>query len=342
MQRYPVIIVGGGIIGIMIAREITRHDKTIKVLVIEQSLAGHGASRFSAGVHFPRGASERVRTMSEYSHRYYQELIQKLDVPIYPLDMTVVCDRSNQGIVETQYLPLSQLREIHSDERQLSNISLPDRFVTLKGLGANHADVYGLVGYLLKEMGNQIELIEGASVESFTRSRPYVLGLSTGQCVEAERLVLAPGPWAAGRPWQSVLSDLGVRVKKVVAAHVRIPVKPEDGMIVFQEDDAFLLPLCQRGYWLFSYTCDEWDVDPGATGPSLSFKDISDARGVLAKYSPGSADRLDGGRVFCDAYSPDRAPIAVELSRHLIFAGAANGSGYRLAPAIAGQVLSLL
>jgi glycine/D-amino acid oxidase-like deaminating enzyme len=48
--------------------------------------------------------------------------------------------------------------------------------------------------------------------------------------------------------------------------------------------------------------------------------------------------------VFCDAYSPDREPVvrALDAGARLIFAGAASGSGYRLAPAIAAECTDLL
>ena len=62
------------------------------------------------------------------------------------------------------------------------------------------------------------------------------------------------------------------------------------------------------------------------------------------RYAPELAGRLRSGRVFCDAYSPSREPIVamVGASGRIIFAGAANGSGYRLAPAIAAETLRLL
>ncbi|WP_200140602.1 MULTISPECIES: NAD(P)/FAD-dependent oxidoreductase [unclassified Pseudomonas] len=343
MQRFPVVIVGGGIIGVMIAYELTRHDPNMPVLIVDQSLAGQGASRFSAGVHFPRGASDTVRRFSQYSHTYYRDLLQRHpQAPIHPLGMTVVCKASRQSAVEAQYLPLADLREVSSSLWPTAALDLPGEHLALTGEGANHADVQGLVRYLLKAMGDRVQVIEGARVESLGGSGAHVLELSTGHAIHADKLVLAPGPWTAARPWQSSLAHLGIRVKKVVAAHVRMPVSAEDGLIVFQDDDAFLLPLQQRGHWLFSYTCDEWDVDPGTVAPSLSFTDINDARNVLARYAPAWAERLDGGRVFCDAYSPDRVPIIAEVGRHLVFAGAANGSGYRLAPALAAEVLSLL
>ncbi|MDT1000338.1 FAD-binding oxidoreductase, partial [Pseudomonas aeruginosa] len=73
-------------------------------------------------------------------------------------------------------------------------------------------------------------------------------------------------------------------------------------------------------------------------------QNLDEAQAVLRRYAPDLADRLRSGRVFCDAYSPSREPIVAKIGGggRIIFAGAANGSGYRLAPAIAAETLSLL
>jgi glycine/D-amino acid oxidase-like deaminating enzyme len=52
----------------------------------------------------------------------------------------------------------------------------------------------------------------------------------------------------------------------------------------------------------------------------------------------------DSGRVFCDAYGPDTEPLirALDGTGRIVFSGAANGSGYRLAPAMASEAADLL
>jgi glycine/D-amino acid oxidase-like deaminating enzyme len=76
----------------------------------------------------------------------------------------------------------------------------------------------------------------------------------------------------------------------------------------------------------------------------VSAADISAARDCLRRYSPALAGACRAGRVFCDAYSPDREPVvrALDETGRIVFAGAANGSGYRLAPAIASEAVDLL
>jgi D-arginine dehydrogenase len=168
--------------------------------------------------------------------------------------------------------------------------------------------------------------------------------LAAGTPLVADRVVLAPGPWVAAPAWRALVEPLGIRVKKVVALHLAGEPDAGDHSIVFHDEDAFLLPMAHRGDWLFSYTCQEWDVDPDALTGGLDGVHLEQARDALRDYAPALAERITAGRVFCDAYSPDRQPVVTTLdpAGRIVFAGAANGSGYRLGPAIAAAAADLL
>jgi glycine/D-amino acid oxidase-like deaminating enzyme len=133
-------------------------------------------------------------------------------------------------------------------------------------------------------------------------------------------------------------------VKKIVALHVEQPATTRDHVVLFQDDDAFLLPLPHRGHWLFSYTCRKWDVDPDWPPDGLTAEDIAEAHSCLGRYAPTLVERCTSGRAFCDAYSQDGEPVvrALDDAGRIVFAGAANGSGYRLAPAIAAAAAKTL
>ena len=130
----------------------------------------------------------------------------------------------------------------------------------------------------------------------------------------------------------------------MVALHLQRP--PEHGhALFFPVEDAFLAPLPQRGHWLFSYTCQQWDVTPDRCRQArVEAREIDEAREALRGIAPALAQQLGSGRVFCDAYSPSREPLVQFVGRHqrILFAGAGNGSGYRLAPGIAAEALALL
>ncbi len=337
------VVVGAGILGVLVAREILAADPGARVTVIDRDLVAGGASRRSAGLHFPRGASPTVRALAAESQRYYAALAAgRPGLPIRPLGMTVVAPERAEATLREVYLPEANLRRVTGVP---DGVTLPDGFTAWAGDGCQYADVPALTQALAAELRPEVEFLEGVTVTGVSTHADGVrLALGTGACLTAERAVLAPGPWLAAKAWRHLVEPLGARVKKIVALHIEQPPTDRDGAIVFHEEDAFLLPYRHRGHWLFSYTCTEWDVDPDTVEPGLTPTHLAEARALLERYAPRLADRCVSGRVFCDAYAPDGAPLVRALTDdpRLVFAGAANGSGYRLAPAIARETVRLL
>src|SRR5215472_13612847 len=95
MTQPTTAIVGAGIIGCLIARELADRDDDASIVVLDRDAIGAGASRRSAGLFLPRGASARVRRMSAYSQAYYADLrARRPDLPIRPVGATVITDRA--------------------------------------------------------------------------------------------------------------------------------------------------------------------------------------------------------------------------------------------------------
>ncbi|MFI9269505.1 NAD(P)/FAD-dependent oxidoreductase [Kitasatospora sp. NPDC052896] len=342
MTEVDIAVVGGGIIGCLTAREIHSRAPELSVAVLDRDAVGAGASRRSAGLHFPRGSTERVRRMAAYSQDYYAELLGRHpELPIHRLAMSVVA-RSG-SLVRENFLDSAKPTETAGLPGGL--VEVPADAGVWEVEGGQYADVHGLSRGLLRELRPQVEVHEGIEVTALRLGpEEIVLQLGPEQQVVARQVVLAPGPWLAAPAWRELVAPLGARVKKIVALHVERRPEPGDRAIVFQEEDAFLLPLHEEGYWLFSHTCRQWDVDPDALNHGLSDRDLRDALAELRALSPEFAKHCDSGRVFCDAYSGTGEPLVRTLPAdpRLVFAGAANGSGYRLAPAIAAQAADLL
>ncbi|GLY28363.1 FAD-dependent oxidoreductase [Kineosporia sp. NBRC 101731] len=340
MDAVDVAIVGGGVIGALIAHEVVAASPGTTVVVLEQGLIGQGASSRSAGVHFPRGATERVRSMAEYSQGVWERLAAELDLPIRQVDATVVTG-GDAGAVSTTYVRLGD--EIAwSGAARDGGPGVAAR--AWKVEGCHYADVQGVANRLLAGLRDRVTVLEGAEVGEICDGPDgrIRLTLGHGRQVLARQVVLAPGPWIAHPAWADLLAPLELRVKRVVAAHLALLPSPDDPLTIFHDHDAFLLPLLERNHFLFSYTSDRWDVDPDDVGRGLESFDLDDARAALARFAPGLVARCDSGRVFCDAYSPNREPVVAQLRPGLVFAGAANGSGYRLAPAIAVETVAAL
>jgi D-arginine dehydrogenase len=342
MAQPATAVVGAGIIGCLVARELAARDPEASITVLDRDGVGAGASRRSAGLHVPRGATPRTRRMSAYSHAYYVDLKHRRpEVPIHPIGATVITDRAS-GLGGT-YLDVTAPTPAHSVPTRA--ISLPEGCMAWHIAGCHYTDVYQFAQTVAAELRPRVHFLEGVAVTGLASSGSGVTVYGgTGERFVADSVVLAPGPWLSAPAWRDRITPLGLRVKKVVAMHIEQRPHPADGAVVFADDDAFLLPVFHRGHWLFSYSCQEWDVDPDGLTAGLSAADIGAALDCLRRYSPTLADACAGGRVFCDAYSPDREPVvrALDGTGRIVFAGAANGSGYRLAPAIGSEVVDLL
>ncbi|MCX4970965.1 NAD(P)/FAD-dependent oxidoreductase [Streptomyces sp. NBC_00654] len=351
--RADIAVVGGGIVGCLIARHITARAPGTSVVILDRETVGGGASRRSAGLHCPRGATERVRRMARYSQDYYAEL-RDLDpaLSIHRIALSVVASEASGPRLRQIYLDSARLTPADGPTGGSLGIRHPEKSQAWNCEGAQYADVYALVQALTRDLRHLVSFREGVGVEAIEPDaddrahdgEDVALRLSTGETLTAHQVVLAPGPWLAAPAWRDLVAPLGARVKKIIALHIDRPPAAGDRAVVFQDEDAFLLPLKDRGHWLFSYTCQEWDVDPGATANGLSPDNVGEARESLRRYVPELAEQALSGRVFCDAYSSTGEPEvrALDADGRIVFAGAAGGSGYRLAPAIASDAVDLL
>ena len=343
-ESLDVAVIGAGILGCAVASEIASRRREASVVVLDQDLLGCGATLRSAGLHVPRGSTARVRRMAAYSHDYYERLGAALpSLPIHPVGMLVVASEADEAHLRTVYLDRARLTR--ASRPPGDPVQLPEGAAAWDCAGCQYADVRGVALAIARVLRPRAGFREGVRVTAVEPgAEAVVLGLSTGEELAARQVVLAPGPWLAAPAWRSLVGPLGLRVKKIVALHLELSPSERDRAILFQDEDAFLLPLADRGHWLFSYTCQEWDVDPGTVAAGLSPRDVDEACRCLRRYAPALVERCAGGRVFCDAYSPEREPRvqALDAGGRVVFAGAAGGSGYRLAPAIAAETADLL
>ncbi|MFF4695187.1 NAD(P)/FAD-dependent oxidoreductase [Streptomyces chattanoogensis] len=346
MAPGTVAVIGGGVIGSLVARQIVHEHPSGTVLLLDRDAVGSGASRRSAGLHFPRGASERVRRMSAYSQEFYEQLkADRPASPIYPVGMSVLSQGSWDDLAGIYHEPVRRDDAPAALDACGAEVRVPPQTSVWDVRRAHYADVHRLVQTLVTGLRPRVGVREGVRVTALEPDgRGVALALGTGERLTVDRAVLAPGPWLGAPAWADLVAPLGARIKKIVALHIDRPADEADRALVFHDEDAFLLPLAYRGHWLFSYTCQDWDVDPDQVGADLAEADVERARECLSRYAPALALRCTSGRVFCDAYSPSREPIvrALDPDGRVVFAGAANGSGYRLAPAIAAEAVQLL
>ena len=342
-EKENVIIIGGGIVGVMIAKFLSEFQHKFAVTVVDSGLIGSGASSISVGAHFPTGSVEKTRNMSTFSEQYYIELKNKCpSIPIRPIDLYACCLENDVSEFEQRLINRVSLGT-HKPNLDFL-VDWPDDRKYWHLPGSNISDVSGLCRSLIFSILDRVKVLEGVQVTDLKlRSDDVKLKVSTGETLTAARVILAPGPWVGSNVWADFTQDLGVRTKKIVAFHLDDLKPTAKAAVLFPKEDAFILRSI-NGYWIFSYTCQEWDVVPDRHVLKVTKRNISEATEVLQTCIGENSIKLRSGRAFCDSYTKTGCPVVsrVSGSGRLFYAGGSSGSGYRLAPAIAENVSKLV
>lgn len=341
-------IVGGGIIGFTVAREVCRAFPDSTVTLIDRDVPGSGASARSAGLHFPLGRYPRVREMSRYSEEFYQDLRAEFPgAPIHPLGLRVHSAKLDHAGLSSMFT--SAVTPLAADEQPSPLASADADYRVWTVDDAQYADVPALIAFYREALGDRLRTLFGLKIARIEET-PENVTLSThdGLRIDADHLILCPGPWALSDVFRPYTRNLDIRIKRVVAFHIDAADLHEPASVptvdLFFDEDAFFMPWGKGDKRLFSFTRKKWDVTPEDSYGAITAEDRAEALAVLARIAPQLCDAVGGGQVFCDAYSATGAPVvaSVTSSGRIVFAGAANGSGYRLAPAIARKTLKAI
>lgn len=349
---FDLAIIGGGVIGAA-ALFLARQEKPEwRILLLDRSLIAKGASAFSAGLDFAYGRTPWQKQLSRTSERMYAAFKEKIPaLPIRRLAFIGVVKRENSESVLERFTA-ENIHRATDTERAAVLAQLPgckiaeDQEILVGafgGIGLVDQIVSLLVAKACEPGGGQCW--EGAAVSRICPlpEGGYELAILDGRRVPVRRVLIATGPWLLAGPGGEIARKAGVRIKKVAALHVLRAPSRENPVLYFFDEDAFLLPVVERGHWIFSFTSREWDCVPDVGVLHITPAERDSALAVLERYYPDMLPHCSGGRVFCDAYSPDWAPVVVKGSdvQDVVLAGACSGAGFRIAPALALNALRL-
>jgi glycine/D-amino acid oxidase-like deaminating enzyme len=345
-----LVVVGGGIVGATVAAEARRRRPAARVLLLDRDLTGSGATRYSAALCPPVGATPEHRRMVARAERWYADLERAGGLARRWPDTFWVVRESSLVEFHKAFVDRCPLVAGHADRARLAEaypdlVVRPDE-VVLHSTGTWAADAEATARTLAARLARAdgCGCWEGVRVDDVQPEGAHLVLLTgTGHRIPARHVVLATGAWLAEDPG-AARAGLALRVKRIAALHLARRPRPEDPVVDLWDDDAFLLPLPDRGVTLFSFYCPTWHVRPGRGAAGLDGEDLRAALAVLAARSPRLAGAVAGGRAFCDGYLPARLPaVAADPARPgVALAGGCSGSGFRLAPALAEQALSTL
>jgi glycine/D-amino acid oxidase-like deaminating enzyme len=343
-------IVGGGVIGCFAAYQAVRSRPAWRVVLLERTSIGAGATGWSAGVSFPLAATPRHRDLVRASAGGYAALHETAAQRfIRPVRMTYVVRRDGEAELRRRLVDAA-LRPATGEEHRRVTRMLPElrlaadeQLFTHDGHGFA-VDAGALAEALVAATDGRAEIQLGQMVTAVERRGDgYRLLTGAGEW-SARRVVLASGPWPAPMVRPVPLPEPpGARRKRIAALHVRLPVVPGDPLVYFLDADLFVLPL-SAGAALVSFYRDEWDTDPDAVNGHPSDADQRSGADALRRRSEPAAAAVTGGRAFCDLYTEHRLPV---VSRDPALPGLAavrggSGSGVRLAPALAAEALRVI
>ncbi|MEA2666642.1 MAG: hypothetical protein QOI11_3586 [Candidatus Eremiobacteraeota bacterium] len=346
--RFDLVVVGAGIVGCAAAALAARAPGA-RVLLLDRSLVGRGATQYSAGIDVPLARTDRQRELVRTSAAFYRALREREPgTPVVPLPLLWVVAEPARAAFEAAHCgPPPALAGADAIARARAH--LPGwRIAPRTRVYAEERATYGFAAPLAEQLARAVAAVpgcavwEGVQIDALAADAGGVrLTVHDGRRLEAERVLVATGPWLARGPLAAGLPPGALRVKKIVALHLPEPPGAGAPGLCFFEDDAYLVPVRERGHWLFSFTSDEWDVAPEASSLAVSARDRALARAILDRHAPGLSERAAAGRVFCDAYAADRLPlIALGAAGRVAYASGGAGSGYRLAPGIAAAALA--
>ncbi|HEY0365241.1 MAG TPA: FAD-binding oxidoreductase [Pyrinomonadaceae bacterium] len=349
MNPFDLVVIGGGIIGSMAAYLARQKNPRWRILLVDRSLVGDGATKYSVGLDIPYGFNDTQKQYSRVSTAMYRDLSKAIpELPMHKLPLFGIVARTRVEAVcagfTTENIRIATGSETMQLYESYPDLAISEDQVLLTGCVATYGFPAITTSLIVKHLQQHehVECWEGVEIRTVDGPADgFQLTTADGRVFSARRVIAATGPWLLAEPTRTCAAQSGVRIKKVAALHVDRRPSARDPLLMFFDEDAFLLPIAQRRQWIFSFTSQEWDCMPEVSRLRVSNEDRQLALGVLNRYCPSFVSDCQGGRVFCDAYTPERVPLVAPVpgATNFVLAGAGCGSGYRLAPAVALKAL---
>ncbi|MFD0150624.1 FAD-dependent oxidoreductase [Streptomyces sp. NPDC055721] len=355
-----VAVVGGGIIGAVVAFGVSAAHPDCRITVLDRGETGT-ATRRSLGVLAPWAGTPGQRALLESGaarlrDRALRELLRPhlRRVPVLVTGRAGTLDELARSTVGTRMEPASDalkasaraafgellLRQGDEQASVRDGITVMDTEAAAAALLGAVARAGGRV-----RTGARVTRIE----EAGDGSRRLLL--ASGEVVTTRRTVLATGPWPGPEFTTGSPLPPSWRTKRIAALRIARDLPPGAPMVCFPDDDLFVLPGramptgsgagSPGGAWA-SFRCEEWDVAPGDGAYPPGPRTVDAGRGVLAGRLPELAADALPGPAATDGYTSDRTPLTDRPAPGVVRALAGSGGGARFCWGMADRVLELL
>ena len=244
-ETWDCIVVGAGIAGVCATYLASQRFPFWRILLVDKSFVGTGATMYSAGFGSPLVRNEKLRPLVIRSSQFYAGL--RATIPSLPINDISFCsfvDRKNVA----SFLDLfgDSKRPIQSHQSELAILKLlpglrwPSSEQLWSGTIAMHSKVQEMVRYILLETQKNplVKCWEGVTVRSILEGDDCIeLTTTDNRQLLAHRGILAMGPWTVSGAADRYVSTFNLRRKKVVAFHLYLD-PPSDAPALYLIDKA--------------------------------------------------------------------------------------------------------
>lgn len=245
-----ILIIGGGIIGMLTARELSLAG--MKVTIIEQGEAGHESSWAGGGIIsplYPWRYPDAVSALARWGQAFYPELIEEinsksgLDAELVKSGLLVLDDEQEVATTWAEKwqsnLQVIDTKEINEIEPELSSALGMNKAIWMPDVRQvrNPRLVKATKNYLLKQGVNFLEKTE---VTGFIAKENKLTGVKTSSGdIQADRVLLAGGAWSA-----KLLNNMDINIEVEPVKGQMILFKAQPGKIkrITLSQDRYVIP----------------------------------------------------------------------------------------------------
>lgn len=266
-----ILIVGGGIIGMLTARELSLAG--MKVTIVERGQAGHESSWAGGGIIsplYPWRYSAPVSALAQWGQEFYPELIEEmhsatgLDAELIQNGLLMLDNDHEKAVTWAEKwqsnLQLIDNKEVYELEPELSRALRTDKkaiWMPDVRQVRNPRLVKATKKYLLKQ---GVKFIEQTEVTDFISQADKVVGVksSTGDIL-ADNVLLSGGAWSA-----NLLKNNMISVEPVKGQMILFKTKPGKIKRITLSQDRYVIPR-QDGRVLVGSTLEHTGFDKSTT-----------------------------------------------------------------------------
>ncbi|HEY7526033.1 MAG TPA: FAD-binding oxidoreductase [Candidatus Limnocylindria bacterium] len=347
-----VAIIGAGIHGASAAYHLARSG--VGVTVVERLRPAGGPTGLSSGVcraYYTNGFLAEAARDSLRMMAGFEEIAPGHDAGFRRTGLLFLHPPADIEEVVANAARLNELGiriELHDAD------ALPQAFpqFNFEGIGigayevdAGYADPAGTTAGMMAGA-----LAAGAALRARTtvtevRPRPgsgALISLDDGTSLEAQRLLIAAGPWTA-----PLARQLGVELPLTVERHVVATARIEDpSRVPFGHGDLVTGYYCRpegADQYVMGWTHPDAAADPDAFERAIHRdEELALVQAVARRYPLMDEAQPRGGWASLYDVSPDWQPVIGEIARGVYVDAGTSGHGFKLAPALGRHVADLV